>query len=143
VTDLEIFWSENRAYTLLYCIYALVVLGVAAYVERRLQLSDVATGTLAIANVAIWVLSILLFASGMLVTGWYSDLFGGEVGAFVVMLLASFAILYVAGRWCLHHFEIRLGSPSLFCALTSVALLLPYVGFHVFMFILASADWRH
>jgi len=141
--DLEIFWDENRAYVLIYCVYALAVLGVATVVERRIQISDVAFGTLAVANLAIWALSVALFVLGMLVTGWLSGLFGGEVGAFVVMTVSSFALLYLAGRCCLHYFEIRLGSPNWFCALTSVALLIPYVGFHVFVFILGSADWRH
>lgn len=141
--DLEIFWQEDRAYILLYCVYSLVVLSVVLYFERRLQLSDVATGNLAIANLTIWVLSVVLFALGMLVTGWLSEFFGGEVGTFVLMVLSSFALLYLAGRWSLHHFEIRLGSPNLFCTFTSVALLVPYVGFHLFLFALASADWRN
>ena len=141
--DLEIFWEETRAYALLYCVYALAVLAIATYVERRLQISEAATGTLVSANLIVWVTSVVLFVLGMLVTGWLSDLFGGEPSAFVVMLLASFALLYLSGRWCLHLFEIRLASPNLFCTLTSAALLIPYTGFHVFVFILGSADWRH
>ena len=141
--DLGIFWSENRAYILLYCVYALLVLALVSYFERKLQLSDGAGSTVASANAVIWVLSVVLFALGMFVTGWLSDLFGGEVGAFVVTLFASFAALFFAGRWCLDHFGIRLGSPNLVCGWSSVALLTPYVAFHVFVFILGSADWRH
>jgi F0F1-type ATP synthase assembly protein I len=130
LSSIQIFWSEMAAFILVYAAYALIVVGIALYLEHRTLGPSTGFQKLLISNSAILVLAVLLFGLNQFITGWLHDWFGGEAGSFFITLAISYALIH----WLQIHFVRQFGfgfeSPHLVSGAISLMLQLPYIVFY-------------
>ena len=136
---LSIFWEESAIYVLVYGAYALLVCAVVLFVEMKLQKDAGGTpGRLVLHNALLAIIAVALFTASMLVAGWYANLLGGEIAAFVVTIAATALALTFFKAWSIDQLGLGYDSALLPGMVTAAMLVAPYTLATVFLFLLAS-----
>jgi hypothetical protein len=141
VKQVQVFLEESVSYLFAYAIYAILVGSIVAFIEYEQQQSDLGVRDLLLLNGSHWVLANVVFAVSMFLAGWGPKLLGSEFVSSVITAVIALGLLYAAKSFVVHYYELEMASPQMTCALSSLALLVPYIVFSVFLFVIRSADF--
>lgn len=136
---LSIFWDESAIYVLVYAGYALLVCAVFFIVEAKLKNSaGTAPGRLALYDGLLAVIAIASFTLSILLSGWYAQIFGGEIGAAVVAIAASALALYLFKADSIEQLALGYDTRRLPAMLAAGLLVTPYTLATLLVFLFAS-----
>jgi len=139
-STISTFWQESDTYVAVYAAFALLACIVISAFEFHNQTSSVPYTRLLLKAVALTGATIVIFTLWLYVTGWQSQLLGGEIITSLVAGAIWYAMLYFLNAWLLDAFAVSLESPRFYAHLTVVVLLLPC--FLVFAYVVAlGSSW--
>lgn len=133
--QLSIFWDEAAIYLLVYGVYALLVCALIFFIERK---PGTALSRLIAHHALLAVFAVALFASSLLVSGWYAILPGGEIGAFAASLTVTLLGLGFFRVYSIERLALGYRSPRLAGIVSAVVLAAPYALGTLFIMLLAS-----
>lgn len=137
--QLSIFWDEAAIYLLVYGVYALLVCALIFFIERKpAKAAGTALSRLIAHHALLAVFAVALFASSLLVSGWYAILPGGEIGAFAASLTVTLLGLGFFRVYSIERLALGYRSPRLAGIVSAVVLAAPYALGTLFIMLLAS-----
>ncbi len=141
--SLDIFFKESLLYMLIFAVYALLFCGIVALIESRFQQSEIEAGKIVVINSAYFLLAVLLVTIKMYINGWASRLFGSEFFTSLISLFISLILLVGFKIILINYLGLSLEWLWVVTIVSTLILLMPYIAFIAYVFMLASADWRH
>ena len=136
---LSIFWDEAAIYVLVYGVYALLVCALIFFIERKpAKAAGTALSRLLAHHALLAAIAVVMFAASLLVSGWYTILPGGEIGAFATSLTISLLGLGVFRVYSIEWLKLGYRSPRVAGIVSAVVLAAPYALGTLFIMLLAS-----
>jgi hypothetical protein len=139
-TSISIFWHESDTYVAVYAAFALLACIVISAFEFHHQTSSVPYTRFLLKAVALTGATVVIFTLWLYVTGWQSQLLGGEIITSLVTGAIWYAMLYFVNAALLEALAVSLENPRFYAHLAVVVLLLPC--FLAFAYVVAlGSSW--
>jgi len=138
-TTVSIFWQEDSTYIAVYATFALLACVVISAFEFHRQTSSAPYAGFLLKAVALTAGTTAIFSLWMFVTGWHSDMLGGEIIAPLVIGAGWYVALYFLNASLLDAFAVSLQKARFYAHLPAVVLILPCFLFYAFIVALGSS----